>query len=172
MRRTLTACVVASLLAPLGASAPRAQESSALVEEVAGLHRSLDQLVELLRASVANQRIDILLRRIELKERRLSPMERRLGSVQDEIVNIRSELARFEAMKERAESDLLDAERDGDEGAMNEARFMIRDLEQAMISLRAKLDELERRLPLLENELADGREELLILDEKLEELLD
>ena len=179
MRKRLIPCLVGLLLWMAWAPAPRALEpssgdegSDALLVEIAGLNRSLDQLVVLLRAGLAHQKIDVLLKRIELKERRMAPLERRLGNVQDEILAIHSDLARFETMKERAEEELLDREREGNEGAMNESRYMIHELEQAIVSERAKLEELERRVPLLENELADGRDEIAILDEMLAELLE
>ena len=102
----------------------------------------------------------------------MAPLERRLRGVQDDIVHLQSEVARFEQMKEHSEQELLDHERDGNEAGINESRYLIHEFEQAMVSERAKLEELERRVPLLENELADGREEIAILDEKLDELLD
>ena len=179
MRKRSIPCLVGLLLWMAWTPAPRAAEpspadegSAGLIAEVAGLNRSLDQLVKLLRSGVAHQKIDVMLRRIELKERRMAPLEGRLRGTQDSILNLRSEVARFEQMKEHAEEELIDQEREGNEGAVNQSRYMIHELEQALVSEGAKLEDLQLRVVQLENELADGRNEIAILDEMLDELLE
>lgn len=152
--------------------APAEEAQGALLAEIAGLHRSLDQLVELLRAGLAHQKIDVMLKRIELKERRLAPLERRLRGTQDSILNSQGEIARLEQMKESTEQELADLIREGHEGAINESRYLMGEFEKAIRSEQATIEELERRVVELEDELADGRDEIAILDEKLAELLE
>jgi hypothetical protein len=73
----------------------------------------------------------------------------------------------------RDEEDRLRNEiRDGVDQPDSETRLMIEQYERAIQADTARLDGLDRRLRRLEDELAEGREEIAILDEMLQELLE
>jgi hypothetical protein len=146
-------------------------EAPALIEDVAGIRQALDRLVDLLETVQHNQRVDLLLKRIELRERRLAPLERRLAGAQRDVEGIEAEQVHMESMREQQERELDESVREGletDDGV----RRMLREVELMQTAMEARLDDAQARVRRYEDELADGREEIEILDEMLLELLD
>ena len=146
-------------------------EAPALIEDVAGIRQALDRLVDLLETVQRNQRVDLLLKRIELRERRLSPLERRLAGAQGDMDGIEAEQVHMESMREQQERELDEIVREGketDEGI----RRMLREVELMQTAMEARLFDAQARVRRFEDELAEGREEIEILDEILLELLD
>ena len=150
---------------------PSGEESAGLVEEVAGLRNSLDRLVVLLERMAEQQKIDLLLKRVELKERRLIPVASDLRSLEGEQEDQKVTLARYREMLEQMEDALSEEIRRGVDRPDSESRQMIPQLERELQIEEARAEELERRMRRLEDELADGRREIAILDEQLRELL-
>ncbi len=146
-------------------------EAPALIEDVAGIRQALDRLVGLLETVQRNQRVDLVLKRIELRERRLAPLERRLAGAQGDVESIQSELVHMEAMQEQQERELDESARE-DLGTNDGIRRMLQEIEQMQTGMQARLDDAQARVRRYEDELADGREEIYILDEMLLELLD
>ena len=148
-----------------------AVETPTLTEDVAGIHQALDRLVNLLERVQRNQRVDLLLKRIELRERRTAPLERRLTGAQAEMEGIEAEQVHMESMKEQQEQELDEIIREGkqtDDGV----RRMLREIELMQTAMEARLLDAQARVRRFEDELAEGREEIEILDEILLELLD
>ena len=146
-------------------------EAPALTEDVAGIHQALDRLVILLETVQRNQRVDLLLKRIELRERRLAPLERRLAGAQGDMEGIEAEQVHMESMREQQERELDEIVREGkqtDDGV----RRMLREVELIQTAMEARLFDAQARVRRFEDELAEGREEIEILDEMLLELLD
>ena len=117
-----------------------------------------------------NQRVDLLLKRIELRERRLAPAERRLVNAQNDVENARDELRSMQAMRAQAEEEIDNAIRAGeadDEGA----RHLLGEIDRREAVVVARQEEAATRVRRVEDDLADGREEIEILDEMLLELL-
>ncbi len=138
--------------------------------DVAGIRNALDRLVVLMETVQHQQRVDLVLKRIELRERRLAPLEQRLQDAQSEVDGLGDELVHMSVMKEQFESQLdeLSKTRDMDESERNQ----IREFERVEAAIEARVEEAQLRVRRYEDELADGREEIEILDEMLLELLD
>ena len=146
-------------------------EAPALIEDVAGIRQALDRLVILLETLQHNQRVDLLLKRIELRERRLAPLERRLAGAQGDMEGIEAEQVHMESMREQQERELDEIVREGKE-TDDGIRRMLREVELMQTAMEARLFDAQARVRRFEDELAEGREEIEILDEMLLELLD
>ncbi len=141
-----------------------------LGSDVAGIRSALDRLVVLMESVQHQQSVDLVLKRIELRERRLAPLEQRLQTAQTEMDGLRDELVHMSVMKEKLKEELdeLSKASDVDEGQ----RLQMQDLERVEAAIEARTDEARLRVRRYEDELAEGREEVEILDEMLLELLD
>jgi len=146
-------------------------EAPALIEDVAGIRQALDRLVDLLETVQHNQRVDLLLKRIELRERRLAPLEKRLAGAQGDVEGIEAEQVHMESMREQQERELDEMIREGQE-TDDGVRRMLREVELMQTAMEARLFDAQARVRRFEDELAEGREEIEILDEILLELLD
>ncbi len=170
----LTALGCLALLAALNAGPPALAQSDPdrVADELAGLNRSVDRLVEMLERSIARQEIDLLLKRIELRERRLAPLERDLRGAEGELFDAKSEVSQMLEMQRAQEDEMRELERDGDATEAAAARKMLEDFERIILMQTTRMEDLQRRAMTLEDELADGRDEIAILDEMLLELLE
>ena len=146
-------------------------ESAALIEEVAGLRSSLDQLVVLLERMAEQQKVDLLLKRVELKERRLIPVASDLRSLEGEYEDQKVMVVRYREMLRQMEDALSEEIRRGVDRPDSEPRQMIPEFERELQIEIARSEDLDRRMRRLEDELADGRRAIAILDEQLRELL-
>jgi predicted nucleic acid-binding Zn-ribbon protein len=162
--------LAAGLLA--GTATANAQQDGDLVREVAGLGDSLDRLVVLLERVTEQQRIDLLLRRIELEERRLIPVSSDLRSLEGDYENQKTLVKRYQEMLAQMEDELSEEIRRGVDRPDSEPRQMIPGIERELQIEIGRIEDLERRIRRLEDELAEGRREIAILDEQLRELLD
>ena len=179
MRCRILAVVVCGLLvAAASASVARAQEGAAgapgasLLDEIAGLNRSLDRLVTLLEGVLQNQKVDLLLKRIELRERRIAPMESRLRGLEADLTDGEGETRRLEAMKDREEESLREALRTGVEQDIENLREMIRQIDMGLAHHADRMQDARRRINETENDLASSRREIAILDDMLLELIE
>jgi len=172
-RITLTLTAIALLLPAAEAQQEEVFDAgSRLAEEMAGIHRSLDRLVTLLEAHVQHQQIDLLIKRIELKERRLEPLEGRLRSAEGDLLGRENEIARMRTMLEQQRESLDDEIREGADQPESETRRIIEDFERIIRTEEAQLDDSRLRVRRLEDDLADQREEIEILDDALLEMLE
>ena len=163
----LCLALIAIAAMPAGAQEP----SEKLAEDIAGIDRSLERMAVLLETLIGNQQIDILLKRIELKERRLAPLESELRRAERALIDIESRVKRMNEEREELE-DVVDEEiRDGVDQAGSEARRMQEQLARVVEMETGRVEEYRRRVIRLEDQLAEGRDEILILDEQLMELL-
>jgi predicted nucleic acid-binding Zn-ribbon protein len=170
MRRLVVVIFVLSLGAPGVLAAPEASAPE-LVDDVAGIRQALDKLVVLLETAQHNQRVELLLKRIELRERRLAPLEKRLAGAQSDVEGLEGERLHMEGMREQEEQELDEALRTGKEDH-DSIRRMLKEIDRMQAGMEARLDEARMRTRRFEDQLADGREEVEILDEILLELLD
>jgi chromosome segregation ATPase len=157
----------------LAAALPaRAQDDTArLVEEVAGLNRSLDRMAGMLETLIGNQHVEILLKRIELKERRLEPLESELLRAERAQTDLEARVKRMQEELEQTEDAIADEVRAGSDTPDSESRRMKMQIERVLEVESSRVDDMRRRAQQLENQLASGRDEILILDEQLQELL-
>ena len=168
---TLLAAALLAAAMPATAQQAGPSEGAGLVEEVAGLRSSLDRLVVLLERVAEQQRIDLLLKRVELKERRLIPVASDLRSLEGDYEDQKAQVKRYREMLEQMEDVVSEQVRRGVDRQDSEAREMIPGIEREMQIEIGRLEDLERRMRRLEDELVDGRREIAILDEQLRELL-
>jgi hypothetical protein len=167
----LVALALSGLTSPVRAQPRSDDEGARLLEEVAGLNRSLDRLVALLERSLENQRIDLLLKRVDLKERRLAPLEAELRDAENEVLRAETEIRRMEDMQERQERLISRAVREGTDQPDSEARRMIQKIEASREYQAGRQDEAVQRVRQLEDRLAEGRDEIAIVEATLNELL-
>lgn len=173
-RRWILLALGAALLA--GWAAPAAGQqgdpTARLVEEVAGLNRSVDRLVDMMQELMESRKVDLLIKRIEIKQRAVIPMAADLRSMESEYDNLKMESKRLQDMVEQQEK-VIDREvLQGTDVPDSESRLFMAELERELQVQRARLEELERRIGLLQGELADGQEEIAILDDQLRELVE
>jgi len=170
----LLAVALAHAAAPLAAQqgGPSGGEAAGLVEEVAGLRSSLDRLVLLLERVAEQQKVDLLLKRVELKERRLIPVASDLRSLEGDYENQKVVVTRYREMLTQMEDALAEEIRRGVDRPDSEPRQMIPEFERELQIEIERIEDLERRMRRLEDELEDGRREIAILDEQLRELLE
>ena len=177
MRRK-TACTLSVALFLNWAAATQAQETppaddqtTFLLEEVAGLNRSLEEIATLLSLLLKQQHVDILIKRIELKERRLSPLQSELRGTQDERTSVQEEIKGLEAFRKETERQLDEQAQTGLDTLDSDERRMLREMELRSERLTERLERLDQRAIELENDFAASREEITILDEMLAEQL-
>lgn len=150
---------------------PAAGQAERLVEEVAGLNRNLDRLVLLMEQAMDYQRVDLLIKRIELGERRMLPVAEDLRSARREVEDVETDIKRYDEMLEHHEATLRDEIRRGVDAPDSPTRQMLDELRRVAEVEGARLDHVRDRVHRLEDELAEGRKELIILDEQLRALL-
>lgn len=157
----------------IAATPARAQDASGqLAENIAGINRSLERMVAMLETLIDNQRVDILLKRIELKERRLEPLESELRRTERAITDVEARIKRLNEEKEELDDAIADDVRAGTDSEDSESRRMKMQLERVIETENARTEDMRRQVNRLEDQLADGREELAILDEQLQALLE
>jgi len=140
--------------------------------EMAGIQRSLDRLVELFEAHLEHQRVDLLLKRIQLKERRLEPAEQRLRDAEANLEGRDSEIKRMKSMLEDQRAVLDDEIRDGIDQPGSGTRNMISELQRVIRTEQPQVEDARMRVRRLEDDLADQRDEIEILDDLLLEMLE
>jgi hypothetical protein len=169
-RILLCSCI---LIVWAAAAPARAQEESArLVEEMASLNRSMERMVAIMETIIGNQHIDILLRRIEIMESRLIPLESELRRAERAQTDVEARVVRMQEELEEMEDVVAEEVRDGVDQPGSDARRMQAQLERVIESETARAEEMRNRVQRLEAELADGRDEIAIMDEQLRELLE
>lgn len=175
--RVAAALLAAALLASMGSAGAQqggagGPDGARLVEEVAGLKGALDRLAVLLERVAEQQRVDLLLKRVELKERRMIPLAADLRSLEGEYEDQKSMVKRYQEMLEQMEDRVSDDVRRGIDQPDSDARTAVAELERELQIGITRLEDTERRMRRLEDELDQGRREVAILDEKLQELLE
>jgi chromosome segregation ATPase len=148
-----------------------------VARELAGLNRSLESVVAVLERLERKQDLALLLRRIELKERRLLPREQALRSSSSTLENMRSDLEQLRHYRESVREQISSAIREGAVGPeADEIMAGLRRQEAEAVNLldsRTKeVEALELRRQVLEDEVAEQREEVEILEERLDAFLE
>ena len=147
-------------------------ESSQLVDEVAGLRASVEELVRMLDRYMSYQQTELLLRRIDLKQRRLAPLEREVRSRRDQADNRREELAQFDEMERQVREQIQDEIRSGVDSPESETRRWEEELELRRKMAEERLEELEQTILETEGDMLALQRELLALEDLLADLLD
>jgi chromosome segregation ATPase len=144
------------------------QESAALLaREMAGVRRSLDHIGELLERLLAGQETDLLLRRIALKERRLDPVLDELTRLRRDHDDAEAEKGQMLAYLESLADEVTRGQLSGEDvAALQSEREQV---ENIVAAQEETLRSLETRIAEIENEVADARDDIEILEEILEE---
>lgn len=150
---------------------PAGSQQDRPVDDLAGINRSLERMVVLLETMLDNQDIDIILRRIELKERRLLPLESELRRAERSLLDMQSRLKMIQEELEQTEEQLSEEMRQGVDPQDSDTRRARDQMERILATENSRAEESQRRVRMLEDELAEGREEIAILDEQLQERL-
>ncbi len=162
----------ALLTAAVAPPPPPAADPAPLVDELADLNRSVDRLAGLLERLIQHQRVDLLIKRIELRDRRIEPMQRRVRSLESDVESAESEIRQLETMGEQFEQQRREELREGTGLGESDAQRMRNELELMLKVQNERLDEARRRLRAAEDELAENREDIVVLDELLVDLLE
>jgi len=175
--RIAGALLAAAFLAWAGTAAAQqggtaGPDSARLVEEVAGLRDSLERLAALLERATDQQKIDLLLKRIELKERRMIPVATDLRTLEGQYEDQKAVVKRYQEMLDQMEDVVSNEVRRGVDQPDSEARRSVTEIERELQIEVTRIEDLERRMRRLEDELDQGRREVAILDERLQDLLD
>lgn len=172
VRFVLAAMVLATAWTLTPAQHDQDAAGGSATPEMAGIQRSLDRLVELFEAHLDHQRADLLLKRIQIKERRLEPAEQRLRDAESRLEGRESEIKRMTQILEEQQGVLEDEIREGTDQPGSDTRRMIANLERVIRTQQAQFDDGQMRVRRLEDELADQREDIEILDDLLMEMLE
>ena len=178
MRTNLAAKVAACLVLIFGLGGavaqtpPAPQPAPEMLEEVAGINRSLARLVDMLETIRDNQKVDLLLKRIELKERRLAPLETRLRDAESRCEGIQREIDDMETMRAQIEEEIAEEVRSGRDEMTRDSQLMLREFGVRVEYLEASLERATTQKREHEDDLALQRKEIAILDEMLEEFLE
>jgi hypothetical protein len=171
-RIVLAALLTAAVLTPASPDQTAGAAEAGPGAELAGIQRSLDRLVELLEVHLAHQRVDLVLKRITLMERRLEPAEQRLRDAEAELHGRESEIERMKLMLEEQRTVLEDELREGMDPAESDTREMIAEWERHIRTEESQLDAMQMRVRELEDEIAERRDDIEILDDILLELIE
>lgn len=171
-KKWIVPTVIGLLLLAWTARAQSPVADPAVADDVAGIHEALDRLVVILEDVRRDQQTHVLIRRIELAERRISPAQSRLRSAENDIENMENELPHMVMRKEQLEEELQQEIRMGLDPAKSDVRRMLDEMETLMRGLKQRSEEAELRKRRYEDEIADARDEIAILDELLLELVE
>jgi chromosome segregation ATPase len=175
-RRAGLALVV--ILLTLGGGALAAEPSPAasaaalelLAREVAGMRASLERIAHRLDELSAGQEIDLLLRRIALRERRLETPTAELRRLRGQLASAQEERMQLALYLESLAEEVTRGQLGGEDVA--ELQDEGEQVEALLEGRLAEIDSIEVRIIPLENEIAEAREEIEILEEILDERLE
>ena len=159
-------------LSALGAATPATAEENRLVDEVAGLRASVDELVTMLDRYMSYQRIELMLKRVDLKQRQLAPMERELRNQQDDVDSAKRELEDLEMYTAQVEHEIREELQRGGDVRESEARRIMEEIDSRRETLEERMADLERSVIELENDVASRKRELLDLEDILADMLE
>ena len=165
------ALILAIWIIPAYGQDARPATPEEVVHEIAGIRASLDELVTLLSTMRRNQDADLILRRIEMHERRMAPVEQKLDSNKREQLETEEGIGNVQEWKQQSEERIREIEREGREEISLDLRREAALGESELERLTLRLETLRRQQIELENSLLDGRDDVEILDDLLEELL-
>ncbi len=169
MRYAVLLCLC---LSAVGLGPPVAAQEDRMVEEVAGLRASVDELVTLLDRYMSYQKIELMLKRVDLKQRQLAPMERELRTHKDDLDSAVRELEDLEMYVAQVELEIEQELRSGGDIRDSEARRIMKEIAARRETLEERMADLERSVMELENGVASRKRELLDLEDVLADMLE
>jgi chromosome segregation ATPase len=146
--------------------------SATLLEEVAGLRASVNELVRLLERHMGYQKTELMLKRIDLKQRQLEPLERELRNSNNLLESRQDEIDQLAMFLEQIEREIDDEIRAGTDTPDSDSRGYRQEVELQRTKLEERIGDLEREILDLEGEVAYRQRELEDLEEILEDFLE
>jgi chromosome segregation ATPase len=142
------------------------EEAGKLLEHLAGIDRSLQEISVLLTSILDHQQLDVLLSRMQLKERSQVPLQDELNRARADRDGLSAEINRLQAIRQEWER-ARNAATPGDPVNESEAREMRR-----LFSELERLEEREavliQRVIELEDDLARRRDDIRTLEEMVD----
>jgi chromosome segregation ATPase len=154
------------------ASTPAAETAAVLVQEMARLNRSLEEISGLLSLLLDGQEVDILMKRMQFKERQLARLESEMKSRRSESEHLQDEIKQLEAYREEIEMAAENRVQGGLDTPDPEDERIRRQIEAERERVTERSDSVYRQVVELENEVSELREEYEILEEMLDERLE
>jgi hypothetical protein len=171
--RTLLPLAATALVAALGGQLAASQtDDPAIGRELAGIRTALERLASGEEADRRQRDVDLVIRRIELGIKRLEPIERQLSYAEAELRGEEDGLASLERMREQHEANLAEEIRQNVDAPRSETRRVLDDIERSAVGYETRIKAARQRIQQHENDLALGRKQIAILDERLMELLE
>lgn len=162
---------LAATTAPSVAADPEAPPQ-AVERRLASIAESLERIAGTLERILSEQRVEVVIRRMELEARRIAPLEQELRSAREELRGRRANVEQIRTMRDDLEGRIDEAIRSGADPATLPERDEMRNLEAMLAFEESRVEEAERRVLELEQDLDRGRDAIRILDDTLRELLD
>ncbi len=177
VKKILITLIPVALIAAIWVSPATGQDAPAgtpeqVVRELAGIQKSLGDLVALLSTMRRNQDADLILRRIEMHERRLAPLEGRLDRNRRERQEAKTTMSNIEEWKSQTEEQIHEIKRVGRDEVPLPMRQEVHMAEQQLDREQERLETLQQQQIELENALADWRDDVEILEDILRDLVD
>ena len=171
-RRIVAALLAAGFLAvpPVAGRETEAAppDRGSVADQLDRLNATLARIAELLERQAEGQRLELALKRVELANRRVESVEAELAntrsqrsSLQDNLSMVDAELESLASQAERSEPDDLPA-----------VEEQVREAQRAMEILKGRMEDRDRSILELENELARRRRDLEVLQDRLDRELD
>jgi chromosome segregation ATPase len=135
------------------------------------LNRSMAELVALLRESTERQRLEILLKRIELHHLDLEPLQEELRRARADKVSQEEEQMRLQALLNDLDDQAASKEPEVLQPSDPEQRSIRHGLEVQIKFLKGRIESAERKVAELENELADKRRQIDLLERMIDDRL-
>lgn len=163
------AIAAAFLVVPVLAAPESESDASHAARELAGIRVQLDRIAALLEEVGTSQQLQALMTRIRLKQQRLSSAESAMRTARTELRNVRDEIGSLAAVQEswRREFDTM-----MEEGLeRDERRRELAMLEARQEQLEVREEELVLRVTEAEDDFAEAREDIEILEASVDERL-
>jgi len=167
--------ILPALLAVLFVSAVGGSEltsqPSVVVDELSGIRVALESLSDQVRTMRRSSDAELVLRQIQIYEQRVAPLEAQLASTERRYIDSQAFLASATERLAQAEQRIEETESEG--RAIPEELQKERDLiAQACERDKTHQESLRSQIVRLENQVADGRDKVAILEERFAEMFE
>lgn len=142
--------------------------SAALIEEVSGVNRSLQELVVLLQEHLGGREIELMMKRIELKSKQLGPLEATLRQARSDRADLENEAAEVKLILDQIDTRI----EDDPAGGTDEDRRIKKEVEGRLKLLEDRKWNAEQQILDLEQDLMQGRETIKAWEELVDTRLD
>ena len=173
MRRALVFLVASALLAAVAGRPASGQAADEPIgRELKGIRDVLERLAAAHEADRRYREVDVALKRIELWIKRLEPLDQQLRFTQVELREAEESLESLERMRAQHEEHLAEEIRQNTDAPRSETRRILEDIERSRIGIEERIKAARARAQQYDNDLAAGKKQIEILDERLLELVD